>query len=529
MIWVDRTIEAITDRFAEKIAAKQPLTIRDEKTLSGRVHVGSLRGIAIHGIIAQALTEKGVANEFKFELNDNDHMDEIPATLEDRESYRKFMGQPLFTVPPHITGFENYPMIFGTELQGVTKNLGFPIHYYNLRPLYESGKFNETIRLALEHAKEIRAIYKEVSGSDKPEDWLPLQVICEKCGKVGTTQVTSWNGESVTYVCRPNLVKWAVGCGQEGTVSPFDGRAKLPWKVEWPAKWKVMGVDIEGAGKDHSAAGGSREIGKRIVEEVFSYPNPFDIPYEFFNLGGKKMSASKGIGASAKEVSDLLPPTLLRLLMIRKLPNQPIDFDPEGTTIPSLFDEYDRLSDHFFKRHKEPDSDFARTFEMCQVDFPKLPKDLWQMRFSVLSFTLQMPHLVLEDEAAKLKGSPLTPDETEALKERAHYVRQWLTTYAPTEYRFVILEMPPADLAVTDGQKKALNMLWERLADLPQWEGTAIHQTIHTVKEETGITPKELFAPLYQLFLGRTSGPQMGWFLGTFEKQEVLKRLMAFQ
>lgn len=525
MTWVDRTVGEIAERFAERIAKGDVLRLRDEKTLSGRVHVGSLRGIAIHGILAQALTEKGIANRFQFELNDFDPMDELPKNLENRDAYAKYMAQPLFTVPAHVAGAETYPMVYGNELQGVTARLGFPLSFYRLEPAYKEGKFNDVIRSALDHKDAIRAIYKEVSGSDKPSDWYPLQVICEQCGKVGTTQVTHWDGEHVTYVCKPDLVKWAQGCGKSGTVSPFDGRAKLPWKVEWPAKWKVFSVDIEGAGKDHSTAGGSREIGKRIVEEIFEYPNPFDIPYEFFNIGGKKMSASKGLGASAKEVADLLPATLVRLLMIRKLPNQPIDFDPEGTTIPTLFDEYDRLSDHCFKRHKEPDADFARTFHLCQVDFPKPPKDLWQMRFSILSFVLQMPHLKPQEEAEKLKGSPLTTEETAALEERSHYVRQWLQQYAPEAYRFVIPQTAPTDLTLTDVQSAALRELHDALAAMTTWDGPTIHEGIHAVKTKTDIEPKALFEPLYRTFLGRTSGPQMGWFLSTFSKEEVLGRL----
>ncbi|NOS67268.1 MAG: lysine--tRNA ligase, partial [Candidatus Peribacteraceae bacterium] len=437
MAWTDRIVGEIEQRFAEKIAAKKLLVIRDEKTLSGRVHVGSLRGIAIHGLIAQVLNERGIANVFRFELNDFDPMDEIPRTLE-RTAYEKYMGQPLFTVPPHEPSAETYPLVFGNELQGVLKHLGFTIDWYRLQPEYMAGKFNGVIGDALDHAKEIRAIYREVSGSVKPDDWYPLQVICEKCGKVGTTQVTAWNSttKTVTYHCKENLVKWAKGCGNSGTVSPFDGHAKLPWKVEWPAKWKVFGVDIEGAGKDHSAAGGSREIGKRIVEEVFHYPNPFDIPYEFFNIGGKKMSASKGLGASAKEISDLLPPTQLRLLMIRKQPNQPIDFDPEGTTIPTLFDEYDRLADHYFKRHPKPEEDFARTYALCQKAFPEKPKDVWHMRFSLAAFLVQMPHLNATEEAQNLKGSPLTEDDLADMNERLTYARRWIEGYAPEKYQF---------------------------------------------------------------------------------------------
>ena len=276
MIWADRTIEDIKKRFEKEISSKQPLIIRDEKTLSGRVHVGSLRGIVIHGLIAQILKSEGVDCKFMFELNDFDPMDGLS---EEFKSLKEHMGKPLFTIPSPEEGHENYPMVFGDEIKGVVERLKLPIEFYMLRPLYEQGKFNDCIRDALGNAAEIRKIYEEVSGGGKPDDWYPLQVVCEKCGKIGTTQVIGWDGEKVTYACKKDLVEWAEGCGHEGEISPFDGNAKLPWKVEWAAKWKVMDVKIEGCGKDHSAAGGSRHVAAKISEDVFKYPNPFDIPY----------------------------------------------------------------------------------------------------------------------------------------------------------------------------------------------------------------------------------------------------------
>lgn len=551
MIWADRTIGEIKERFAKEIAAKQPLIIRDEKTLSGRVHVGSLRGIVIHGLIAQILQSEGVDCKFLFELNDFDPMDGLS---EEFESLREHMGKPLFTIPSPEKGHENYSMVFGDELKGVVERLNLPIEFYTLRPLYEEGKFNDCIRDALGSAAEIRKIYEEVSGGGKPDDWYPLQVVCEKCGKIGTTQVTGWDGEKVTYACKKDLVDWAEGCGHEGEISPFDGRAKLPWKVEWAAKWKVMGVQIEGCGKDHSAAGGSRSVAAKISEDVFKYPNPFDIPYEWINVKGRSMSSSHGRGISAKEISDLIPPILLKLLMIRTVSNRPIDFDPEGKTIPNLFDEYDRLSDHYFKRHKEPDEDFARTFKLTQLDTSVDPVDLWQMRFSAMIFVVQMPHLDLVEEAGKLKfsssepvvetpdeakprrASPgeqkkviaqsLTKDEVQSLNDRALYVKKWLESLAPEEYKYQILDEPPKDLKLDDDQKAALEKIAKALTDESlQWEGPAIHERIHKVKEETGISPKALFQPLYQIFLGRNSGPQVGWFLSTIERNSVLKSI----
>jgi lysyl-tRNA synthetase class 1 len=528
MIWVDQIVADIQERFAQEIAQKKPLIIRDEKTLSGRVHVGSLRGIVIHGLVGQVLSEAGISNTFRFELNDFDPMDGLPVYV-DQKKYKKHMGKPLYAIPSYEKGAENYPMVFGEELKGVVAPLELPIEYYTLRPLYERGDFNDVIREALDHAADIRKIYLEVSGGGKPDDWFPLSVVCEKCGKIGTTQVTGWDGEKVQYTCKEHYVQWAEGCGYQGTVNPFDGNAKLPWKVEWPAKWKVLGVNIEGAGKDHNAAGGSREIGRRICKEIFHYPEPLNIPYEFFNFKGKKMSASKGLGASAKEMADMLPPVLLKLLMTRKQPNQPIDFDPEGNTIPTLFDEYDRLSDHYFKRHPEPYEGYARTFQLTQIDLSKPPEDLWQMRFTVLSFVLQMPHLNLLEEAEKLKGSALTKAEKVALEERALYVKKWLKEHAPEDFLYTILKEPSKDLALDDEQKNALRKLTKALRDSSLvWKGAPIHECIHKVKEETGIAPKKLFQPLYQLFLGRTSGPQVGWFLSTFSRESVLRQLESY-
>jgi lysyl-tRNA synthetase, class I len=544
MFWADKIAGKIEERFADKIKAGDPLVIRDEKTLSGRVHVGSLRGIVIHGVIAEVLSQKNIANKFLFELNDTDPMDGLPVYV-DQKTFEPYMGKPLFAVPAishssdstiaaigdgdfRIAATErkaNFSTKFGEELQTAVEPMGLPIEWYHLRPYYTDGKFNDVIKESLDHAADIRNIYLDVSGGGKPDDWFPLNVICPTCGKVGTTKVTGWDGKEVTYECKEKYVEWAQGCGNSGSISPFDGNATLPWKVEWPAKWKVLGVDIEGAGKDHYAAGGSREVAARISKEVFNYPPPFDIPYEFFNLKGKKMSASKGLGAAAADIAAMLPPHIFKLLMIRKLPNQPIDFDPAGKTIPNLFDEYDRLSDHYFKRCDEPKEEFVRAFELSHADLHSIPKDLWNMRFSSLIFIVQMPHLDIETEAEKLKGSALNADEKKSLKERELYVKKWIESFAPDEYKFEIQKSTPKDFETDDEITKTFGLLKEKLEALESWEGGAIHETIHAVKTETGIAPKKLFQSLYQIFLWRNSGPQVGWFLSTFSKNDVLKRL----
>ena len=116
-----------------------------------------------------------------------------------------------------------------------------------MREVYRSGQFNEPIDLILRNADKVRKVYKEVSNSDRPEHWHPFQCICENCGRIATTEVHKYDGELAHYRCRPDrMVNTKLGlgqgCGHEGKVSPFDGRGKLPWKLEWVAKWVKFGV-----------------------------------------------------------------------------------------------------------------------------------------------------------------------------------------------------------------------------------------------------------------------------------------------
>jgi len=51
--------------------------------------------------------------------------------------------------------------------------------------------------------------------------------------------------------------------------------------VDWPARWPIFNVTVEPFGKDHATAGGSYDTGKRISEEIYDYPAPFPMVYEW--------------------------------------------------------------------------------------------------------------------------------------------------------------------------------------------------------------------------------------------------------
>lgn len=521
--WADKIADKIEEQYKGKIAKGEELVLRDEKTMSGRVHVGSLRSLSLHALISDVLTERGVKNKFFYEINDFDPMDGLPIYL-DKNEYEQHMGKPLYTIPAPDKKAKNFAEYFASEYTQVVDTIANP-EYYRASELYLSGKMNEVIRTALEHADLIRKIYFDVSKSKKDDDWFPFNVICEQCGKFSTTKVADFDGEHVTYTCEPAMVNWAKGCGNGGTMSPFDGNGKLPWKVEWAAKFKVMNVDIEGAGKDHYTKGGSRHVANRICEEVFNFPHPFDTPHEFILVGGKKMSSSKGEGTSAVAVARLLPAHLLRFYLVYKDINRQINFDPEGDTIPVLFDTYDKFADKYFNKIGD---DEARVFFMAHFEGER--KNLQQHflpRFSQIAFMVQMPHLNIEDEVRALKGEALTEGDQKVLEERMFYASAWLTKYAPEEYKYELKidSVPPQALQFTVVQKKALKKVLSYIQTRDKLDGQELHTKLHEIRKEEGLEPKDFFAALYVSFLGKESGPKAGWFLSVLDKKFLIKRL----
>lgn len=350
-------------------------------------------------------------------------------------------------------------------------------------------------------------------------------MVCEQCGKALTTKPTGFDGTDVQYTCVPyEGVGGSVGCGYEGSNNPLNGNAKLPWKVEWPAKWKAKGVHIEGGGKDHSTKGGARDVANHIAQEVFNYEPPFDLPYEFFLIGGKKMSSSKGQGSSAVEVSHLVPTSIFRLALLGTQPKRAIDLDPGGETIPTWFDWYDKIAEKHWSGEEDDD---ARLFVRVHQGNP--PERMYLPRFSTVAFIVQMEHLNLTNEITALKGSDLTEIERTLLQERAAYARLWIAEQAPEKYRFVLQKdtIPERARALNELQKKALAQLVQYIESTETLDGAILHEKIHEIKAATGITPKEFFSAIYLAFLGRESGPQAGWFLATLDRAFVIERLQT--
>src|SRR6478672_10080057 len=193
--------------WADELAARVsgPQVVNDSKTPSGTVHVGSLRAPVILDVIARALRASGHETTLLYGVDDLDPMD--AQALLTPDAVEREMGKPLAHVPdPAGDCHESYARHFAGLFIDTFRGLGIvPDRYYWMSDIYPTGQMDGFIRAALDRATTVRDIYRRVANVQHPDAWHPISVICESCGRVGTTIVTQRDGERVFYECRKDL------------------------------------------------------------------------------------------------------------------------------------------------------------------------------------------------------------------------------------------------------------------------------------------------------------------------------------
>ncbi len=516
--------------WADKITAdaEGDQVVNDSKTPSGRVHVGSLRGVIIHDVIYRALKHAGKPVKFLYGVDDYDALDTVPKYLS-QERFLPYLGFPLCNVPSPENTASDYAKYFIAEFLQVFEYLGIRPEVYYLRDFYRSGKMNRYIGTFLKNAHLVREAYKEASKADRANNWYPFQVICENCGKIASSVVTDYNGSEVFYTCKPDATNWVQGCGHSGWVSPFDGQGKLPWKVEWVAKWDLFGVTIEMAGKDHSQKGGSRDVANAVCRKVLQKQPPFHSAYEFILVNGTKMSSSKGVGSSAKEIAELLPPELLRFLMLRTQPRIVINFAPNYETITRLFRDYDALIEKYQSQEANGENP-ELTQDLMPLFYSQLDgyiKTYHPFDFSTLISLLQVPHLDIKKEVVKRASKPLSDFDWQVVNQRIAVAQKWLRDYADEEEKLVLYldRVPEKAGDLTQEQVAYLEKLGENLDNVAAWESEVLQTTLFATSKELLLQQAIAFQAVYLSFLGKERGPKAGALLSYLDKSFVIARL----
>jgi lysyl-tRNA synthetase, class I len=478
---------------------------------SGTYHLGTLREVLTTEAILRELKRRGRRARHIHVVDDLDVFRKVPVDVP--SEFNQYLGRPLCDIPAPDGSDRSYADFFLADLLEAAKGLHLEMEVMRAHQKYRSGYFTVAIERALTHTEQIRKILEAVAGRKLDEQWSPVQIIEEGYLKNRKFIGIDTDKKKLTYEGKD---------GGEESVGYENGQVKLNWRIDWPARWWLLGVDAEPFGRDHATKGGSYDTGAVIAREVFGAEPPLPLPYNFINKTGdtKKMSKSAGDTVTATELLTVLPAEVVWFFVIRFAPEKQLFFD-QGPTLMRLFDEFGELLAKPDKTEQE-----NQLLELCLYGVEK-------PTISRIPFT----HLVASYQAA-LKDSEKTLDvmrrtehiatvdeDQEIIREELRFIDAWLRQWAPAEVKFELRqEIDEAEFNET--QKQFLHKLAAKVASAPEdTDGEWFHKAIYEFKESLGLDGKELFTILYQALIGKSSGPRAGWFLSILPRDWLLARL----
>ena len=470
---------------------------------SGAIHIGNLREVMTADVIYRALRERGADVGFHYVADNFDPLRRVYPFL-DAAVYAPLVGRPLSEIPCPCGGHPNYGEHFLLPFLETLKELRIEVRVIRGDEMYKTGKMNSVIVAALKGRDAIARILHEMTGKQIEADWSPFDPLCPACGRITATTVTGFSEreETVDYRCT---------CGSSGRL-PMAGAGKLTWRVDWPARWKVLSVTVEPFGKDHATAGGSYDTGKRIVREIFGAEPPFPVTYEWISLKGQgDMSSSKGNVISIERMLKVVPPEVLRYLIVRTPPERSIAFDP-GLPLLALVDEYDDV-ESAGRDQRALALSRASEYRVAGVPFKHLVN------------VVQMANFDFSQVLEILKRGGYEILDEDAVRDRVEYAKRWLEEFAPAEMKFSLKHALPAEAgSLSTAQKEFLARVASRLE--PDMNAGAIHAMVYSAAGEgNSLKPAEAFQALYLALLGTVRGPRIGWFLAFLDRDFVVRRL----
>jgi lysyl-tRNA synthetase class 1 len=223
------------------------------------------------------------------------------------------------------------------------------------------------------------------------------------------------------------------------------------------------------------------------------------------------MSKSKGNVLSVHRMLEVVPPEVLRYLVVKSRPARSIGFDP-GLPLLSLIDEFD---DATARGRDDRALQLSGAGQFTPIGVP----------FRHLVTVIQMADFDLDQAVVILRRNGYPINDPEALKDRARYAIRWLEEFAPEGSRFAVQRvLPDAVRELRPEQRAFLGRLAERLR--PGMTGEEIHSLIYEVSKVSGMEKgSAAFESIYRAFLGQSKGPRAGWFLAFLDRDFVVTRL----
>jgi lysyl-tRNA synthetase class 1 len=513
----------VADDLISKREASGVFTCASGITPSGAVHVGNLRDVLTVWFVGRQLQHLGRKIRLLHSWDDFDRFRKVPLGIP--ESYKEFIGRPVSKVPDPEGKYPSFAARFAAEFESSVRELGIDVTFRYQTPMFESGAYGPAILEAIQKRGLIFDIINSFRSQPLPESqrssYKLIEIYCRGCMRDGTSiEILDETTGLVRYEC-PRCHK-----AEELSVLTANN-IKVPWKVDWPMRWRHEGVVFEPGGKDHATAGGSYLVASEISRRVFEYEPPVFQPYEFIGLRGLagKMSSSAGILITPREALKIYESRVLVWLFAKVSPMRAFDL-PVDQQLSQVYDEFDKAAAAAQSNPAGPEAESIAMSVTRPVESQPVP-------FKTVGSLVAL----LDGNAAAVRAA-LTKlgfaADAPGVDDRIRKADYWLTKYLP-EQRIRLLESPNADsiAGLSEEEKGWIRRLvqWVKARQaITETEAQEVFQipiSAEDSPETRKLSQRRFFKCVYSLLFGRENGPRLPTFLAAISPDRYLFLLEA--
>lgn len=509
--WLDQIVDQAIAAYPEG-----EILVSSGISPSASYHIGHFREALTADAIAWGIRQRGRQARHMHVVDNFDPLRKRYHFLP--EEYEQYVGWPVCLVPDPYGCHDSYAVHFTEEFKASAAQMGVEMDVvYSYEDQYRTGKMVSYIEKALANLPVIRKIFKEMANRELAEGWAPIQILSDN------KSLNEWR--YVSHDTDTKMLRYRRADGSEGEMRYDDGRVKLNWRLDWPARWALHGVRVEPFGKEHGTKGGSYDTGAEFIRQIFGAEPPLPLTYDTINLVGdtKKMSSSLGNLVTPAQALEIMPPEILRYFVLRSLPKRIVFFD-SGLGLYNLIDEFSKLEDAVLAgEHPE----FEQAYRVATAISGE--RTIARIAFSHLVSVYQAAQgrtELVRDILERTGYAEAVAKQWPVIERELKFVANWLEKYAPESVKFVVqAELPVVELS--ESQQTFLGKLADAVEAEKTLNGEEMHLAIYAAAEAAGIKPGEAFRAIYRVILAKDSGPKAGWFLSSLEKPWLAQRLRA--
>jgi lysyl-tRNA synthetase class 1 len=484
----------------------RPVLLQTGYGASGLPHIGTFNEVARTTMVRnafRALTEDAIPTRLISFSDDMDGLRKVPENVPNRESLAEDLGKPLTQVRDPFGEYDSFGAHNNARMRAFLDEHGFDYEFFSATECYRSGRFDRTLRLALERFDRIQAVMLPTLGSERRASYSPFLPISPKTGRVLQVATLERHVDRGTIVFED----------EDGalTETPVTGGAvKLQWKPDWACRWAALAVDYEMSGKDLID---SVKVSSQICKILGGEP-PEGFNFELFlDENNQKISKSKGNGLTLEQWRRYgAPETLVYYLFQSPRSAKKLYFD----VIPKAADEYLQQLDAY----NRPPGPGENAKPINPLDNP-----VWSVHGgappaagSPVSFGLLLNLVSAANASDKAilwgflsKHLPGATPQSQPLLDR-------LCDHAVHYYEDFVL--PAKRFRAPDARERAAMIdLAARLRALSPDESDAetVQNEVYAAGKEAGFDPlRAWFSALYEVLLGQSQGPRFGSFAVIF-------------